>query len=186
MIHLAIAQIARELNAYLNLRSPGGNAERAVAGSLFDLKGVPNKDVENRAVLQIVNVEQNHAYGSTERYQTRADGVHERIRPEMRLNVYVLLIGNLDNYNEALKALSDGIAFFQNNHTFEVSGTNGNGASRVIFDLYSMTFEQQNHLWAALGAKYMPSVLYKAGIVDIRDTQVEAEVAPVVEIAAGP
>jgi hypothetical protein len=92
------------------------------------------------------------------------------------------VVGNFDDYGEALKALSDVTAFFQNRSTFEVSG--GNGTSRVIFDLFSMTFEQQNHLWAALGAKYMPSIVYKAGIIDVQDVRVEAEVAPVEEILA--
>ena len=43
-----------------------------------------------------------------------------------------------------------------------------------------MTFEQQNHLWASLGAKYMPCVMYKVGIMAIQDMQIEAKV-PLVE-----
>ena len=45
-----------------------------------------------------------------------------------------------------------------------------------------MTFEQQNHLWGALGAKYMPSVMYRLALVAVRDEQIEAEVLPVQEI----
>lgn len=181
MIHLSIAQVVSELNAYLNLRSPGMAPERVEAGSLFDLNGTPNNDTRNRVAVQVVNVEENGVYRSLETYRARPDGPHERVRPPARVNVYVLFVANLDDYGEALKALSHVIAFFQNRYAFEVSG-NGDGSSRVIFDLYSMTFEQQNHLWAALGAKYMPSVMYKASILDIRDTQVEAEVPPVEEI----
>ena len=97
------------------------------------------------------------------------------------VNVYVLFVANMDDYVEALKALSLVIAFFQNRFVFQVAG-NGDAASRIVFELYSLTFEQQNHLWASLGAKYMPSVMYKASIVEIRDTQVAAEVPPVEEI----
>lgn len=182
MIHVAVAQVVQEINAYLNLRSPGINQERVVPGSLLDVNGTPNAATRNRVAVQVVNVEENGTYRSLETHRTRPDGMHERVRPPVRVNLYVLFVANLDDYGEALKALSLVVSFFQNRYTFEVAG-NGNGASRVIFELHSMTFEQQNHLWAALGAKYMPSVLYKAAILDISDTQVEAEVPPVQEIS---
>jgi hypothetical protein len=181
VIHVPIAQVVREVNAYLNLRSPSGTPERVVAGSLFNLDGQPRTESKNRVVVQVVNVEENHVYRSLDTYQVRADGMNERVRPEVRLNLYVLFAANFDNYDEALKALSLIIAFFQNRYVFEVAG-NGDAASRVVFELYTITFEQQNHLWASLGAKYVPSIIYKGSLVAIRDQQVEAEVPPVLEI----
>ncbi|OFZ96302.1 MAG: hypothetical protein A3H35_17160 [Betaproteobacteria bacterium RIFCSPLOWO2_02_FULL_62_17] len=183
MIHLAIAQVVDELNAYLNLRSPGLTPERVVAGSLFDLAGALNTKTKDRVVASVVNVEENRVYHSLDTYQTRADGMNERVKPKVRVNVYLLFVGNFDKYDEALKAISNVIGFFQHRNVFVVSGNGAEESSRVVYELYSLTFEQQNHLWAALGAKYMPAVMYKAGIVDIRDTQVEAEVPPVEEIA---
>lgn len=183
MIHLAVAQVVDELNAYLNLRAPGLTQERVVAGSLFDLAGALNTKTRDQVVASVVNVEENRVYHSLDTYQTRADGMNERIKPKVRVNVYLLFIGNLDKYDESLKAISNVIGFFQHRNAFTVSGNGADDSSRVVFELYSLTFEQQNHLWAALGAKYMPSVIYKAGIVDIRDTQVEAEVPSVEEIA---
>lgn len=181
MIHLAVTQVLNEMNAYLNLRSPGLTPTRATAGSLFDLTGQPNAVTRNVVSVQIVNVEENAVYRSMETHRVRPDGMNERVRPGVRANVYVLFVANMDNYLEALKAISLVISFFQNHHTFDIAG-NGEGSSRVTFELYSMTFEQQNHLWATLGAKYMPSVVYKAAILDIHDTQVVAEVPPVEEI----
>ena len=97
----------------------------------------------------------------------------------------LLIVANYADYAEALKMLSFVIGFFQQRGSFEVL-TNEGERARVQFELLSTTFEQQNHLWAALGAKYMPSVLYKVGILDIRDPQVEAEVPPVEEIRTEP
>ena len=182
MIDVSLAQVVNEVNAYLNLRAPGLVDVRVAAGSLFDLDGTPNSDTRNRIAVQIVNVEENTVYRSAEMYRAKPDGMHERIRPSVRINVYVLFVANLEKYREALKAISLVIAFFQNRFTFDVSG-NGDASSKVIFELHSMTFEQQNHLWASLGAKYMPSVVYKAAILDISDTQVDAEVPPVEEIS---
>lgn len=182
MIHLSIARVLNEVNSYLNMRSPGLDENRVAAGSLFDLAGLPNPDTHDRIAVQIVNIEENSVYRSMETHRARPDGMHQRVRPSVRINVYVLFVANLDDYPEALKAISLVIAFFQNRYAFDIAG-NGDGSSRVIFELYSMTFEQQNHLWASLGAKYMPSVMYKAAILDISDTQVEAEVPPVEEIS---
>jgi len=182
VIDAAVARVVTEVNAYLNLRSPGMPENRVVSGTLFDLHGTPNTATRNRIAVQIVNVEKNHVYRDIETYRQRGDGVHERVNPGVRVNAYVLFVANLDNYPEALKAISLVIAFFQNRFTFDIA-SNGDAISHIVFDLYSMTFEEQNHLWASLGAKYMPSVVYKAAILDIRDTQVGAEVPPVEEIS---
>jgi hypothetical protein len=183
VIDVSIAQVVNEMNAYLNLRAPGQDPDRVVAGSVFDLVGGPRTTMKDRILVQVVNVEENSVYRSMETSRARPDGMHERVRPSVRVNLYVLFVANMDVYAEALKMLSLVIAFFQNRYTFEISG-NGDGSSKVIFQLSSMTFEQQNHLWASLGAKYMPSIMYKAAILDIHDTQVEAEVPPVKQIAA--
>jgi len=180
VIHLAIAQVVKEVDAYVALRS--GTAGRVVAGSLFDLLGQPNTVTKDHIAVQIVNVEENSVYRSTQTHRARPDGMHERVRPSVRVNVYVQFVANIVIYAEALKALSLVMAFFQNRSSFDITG-NGDGASRVIFELYSMTFEQQNHLWASLGAKYMPSVVYKAAVVDIHDSLVHAEVPPVEQIS---
>ena len=182
MIDLTMAQVVDEMNAYLNLRAPGQDPERVLVGSLFDPVGVSNASLKDHIVVQIVNIEENSVYRSMETHRTRSDGMHERVRPAVRINLYILFVANMAKYVEALKAISLVIAFFQNRFAFAITG-NGNGPSKVIFELYSMTFEQQNHLWASLGAKYMPSVIYKAAILEISDTQVEAEVPPVEEIS---
>ena len=36
-------------------------------------------------------------------------------------------------------------------------------------ELYTMNFEQVNHLWSTLGGKYLPSVLYKMKMIVISD-----------------
>jgi hypothetical protein len=38
---------------------------------------------------------------------------------------------------------------------------------KLIVDLYSLNFEQVNHLWSTLGGKYLPSVLYKVRQVTV-------------------
>ncbi len=183
MLHVMISRLVEGLNGYLDLRAPSATSERVVAVNLVDQSGAPHPRAKDRVVLSVVNVDENRVYRSLEQYRKRADGVSERIRPPVRLDVIVLVAANLGDYGEALKMLSYVIAFFQQTGGFELVAADGERA-RVQLELLSTTFEQQNHLWASLGAKYAPSALYKVGILDIRDAQVEAEVPPVEEIRA--
>jgi hypothetical protein len=45
-----------------------------------------------------------------------------------------------------------------------------------------MTFEQQNNLWAAIGAKYMPSVLFKIRTLTFIDAEPKMEAPPITDV----
>lgn len=184
MIHQAIQFVISELNAYLNLRSPSLAPDRVVLDSLFDAGGNINADAKEKVVLSVVNVQEDPVYHSVKLYEKRPDGSAEMVRPEVRVNLFLLFVANISDYDESLKALEHVISFFQARHVFNYSGipSLSDQAGRMVFELYSMTFEQQNHLWGALGAKYQPSVMYKVGLVGIRDRQLEAEVRPVEQV----
>lgn len=55
------------------------------------------------------------------------------------------------------------IRFFQHRNVFtpQNSPSLDPGIEKMIADLHSLGFEQLNHLWAILGGKYLPSVMYK-------------------------
>lgn len=59
------------------------------------------------------------------------------------------------------QTLSFIISFFQNKNVFnhQNSPELDEKIEKIIVDLYTLNLEQQNHLWGALGAKYMPSVV---------------------------
>ena len=183
MIHLTIDYVVAELNRYMRART-GLAQDRVVAAALVTPDGELNKDAKDMVVVEVVNVEEDRVYHSVETFSRRPDGTSEVIKPEVRVNLYVLFVGNFGKYGEALKAVSLVISFFQHRHAFDyatVPGLQGR-KGRIALELFSATFEQQNHLWGTLGAKYMPSVLYKIGMVDIRDEVVEGEVAPLEQI----
>jgi hypothetical protein len=191
MIDKALKHVVGELNDYFYAVMPplapaSTNRERVIAGSLFDLDGKVNTKAKDKVVAQIVNLQEDRVYHSVDVYKRRDDGTGELMRPEIKVNVFVLFVANISDYSESMKMLSWVIAFFQHRHRFDYSAVTGlaDRTGHFTFELHSMTFEQQNHLWGALGAKYMPSVMFKLGIVDIRDEQLRAEVPPVLDIAA--
>lgn len=181
MIHQSLQYVVDELNAYLQLRSPSLTPDRLVLESLFDADGNLNTSARDKVVLSLVNVQQDPVYQPVETYEKRPDGKAELVRPELKVNLFLLFVANLSGYSECLKALEQIISFFQAHHSFRYSAipTLSDQPGRMVFDLYSMTFEQQNHLWGALGSKYRPSIMYKVSLVGIRDRQVEAIVPPV-------
>lgn len=184
MIHQAIQYVITELNAYLNLRSPSLTPDRVVLDSLFDASGNLNADAKEKVVLSLVNVQEDPIYQPVNIYEKNPAGRTERVRPEVRVNLFLLFIANISDYEESLKALEYVISFFQARHVFDYAEIPAlaNQQGRLVFELHSMTFEQQNHLWGALGSKYQPSVMYKLSLVGIRDRQVEAEVRPVEQV----
>ena len=182
MIHLAVSHLVSELNAYINLRT--GIDDRVVQATIMNQNGQENNDARDQVVLSLVNLEEDRITRSIERYERQANDRLRGIQPEVRLNAYLLFAANLSDYDEALKSLSHVVAFFQNKRYFDYAEIPdlADEDGRLLLELYSLTFEQVNHLWGALGAKYMPSVVYKMRMVTIQDAQPQAEVEPVTEI----
>jgi hypothetical protein len=56
------------------------------------------------------------------------------------------------------------------------------GIEKIIIEPVSLTFEQLNHLWATLGAKYLPSVIYKCRTLIFRETAVSPEAPLITEL----
>lgn len=186
MIDTALKHVVSELNDYLDVRSPGMTSDRVQLLSLFEAPDTPNSAAIDRIVVSLVNVEQDAVYQSVDVFR-RTNGEIQRVKPEVTVNLYVLFIANMKNYEEALKLLSQVISFFQLRSSFDYATIESlsDREGRLTFDLFSMSFEQMNHLWGALGAKYVPSVMYKVGLVGITDAQTEAEIPPITDILIG-
>ncbi len=187
MIHLAVQQVVSELNQYFNLRAPTLTPERVVADSLFDLDGGAKSIAKEKVVASLVNVEQDRYFRPVNPIERTVSGAAQFIRPEVNINVYLLFAANISDYDEALKAISYVISFFQLRPVFHVTDPDWDpdGEARVTFELFTLSFEQQNHLWGAVGAKFMPCVVYKAGMLKVRDTQVEADVGLIEQMSKG-
>lgn len=191
MIDAVLGHVVAELNDYLYAVFPPlppapSDRNRIVLSTLFDLDGKVNSKVKDKVVASVVNVQEDRVYHSVDVFKRREDGTNEMIRPEIRVNIFLLFVANLADYAQAMKMISRVIAFFQHRPSFAYAdiAALADRDGRFSFELASLTFEQQNHLWGSLGAKYMPSVVFKLGIVDIHDDQVRAEIPPVLDISA--
>lgn len=181
MIHHALALLQSELNGYI-ISLPGNNAtDYVVPGNIAMLE--ENNDstgMEEKVVIGMVNVEEESVFKNLPNYTKTANGAVRYQNAPVYLNLYLLFVSHFKDYSTSLAHLSEVIQFFQGKKAFNLKNAPGfqNGAElphpdladlQLILDLYTMTFEQINHLWGSLGGKQKPFVLYKARLVKIFD-----------------
>ena len=199
MLRTAMEFLSGELQAYIARKDPAmfQNEISVLVSSLMKTDGTfaisGNQGGETfRIVMTLVNLEEDRIAESQQYFQRVNDKV-QFFNPPINLNAYVLLSAMADNYLSELRLLSYIINFFQANPVFDEERfpqLNNKVETekpwlkigKLITTLHPMTFEQQNNLWAAIGAKYMPSVLYKIRTITFTDTEPKLEAPPVTEV----
>jgi hypothetical protein len=118
--------------------------------------------------------------------------------PPAFLNFHILVTATHGIYTNALLMLSRAIRFFQFSNVFTQNSvapasltTHAPAATldqletfKLIFDLYSPTMEEVNHLWGTLGGKQYPFVLYTLRLFEMQFKAVQREARLITEVAA--
>lgn len=141
--------------------------------------------------ISLINVEEEKIFKTQEPPIVRnTNGSYFKKEPDLKLNLYILISAYNKNYEDGLKFLSKVISFFQQNNVFRqddhTSLNNSLPANieKLIVELYTAGFEQQNQIWASLSTGYIPSVIYKIRMI-IVDAEPKKEIyQPVKEIKA--
>lgn len=152
----------------------------------------PGEELQDKIVLTLVNIQREQTLKNTSRAFTNGNKTYYQNSP-ISANLFILFTATHSNYKDALTRLSQVMAFFQGQHCFtnrntplgENGSNNGedtNQSFRFIIDLYSPSFEEVNHLWATLGGKQMPHVMYKLRLVEIDSEAIQAERSVIQEI----
>ncbi|SIO17332.1 DUF4255 domain-containing protein [Chitinophaga niabensis] len=179
MIHEALKFISDEVNRYLSLKLGSVTDPRLVLGNVAKLsendQGGGSNPLSNRAILTLVNIEEDRVSRSPDNYRRVGDAIQYR-NPKVFINLYCLFSVNRSNYDVSLEWLNYIIQFFQYRNVF----THGNSPllhekiDQLVLDMTSMNLEQLNQLWGVMGGKYYPSVLYKMRLIAIEDDTPEA------------
>lgn len=183
MIHLALEHIIAELNSYLSVKI--SESERVIANNLLTQDGSLQSGIDDKIILSLVNTEEERIAKDPNIYHKQPDGSLKIKKPEIKLNLYILVIPYFpSDYNEAMKMISLMIGFFQKKNKFTPANTPDLDPRlrNITMEMVTMNMEQLNHLWASLGAKYTPSVLYKMRLVSIADDEIEGTGEPIKEI----
>ena len=147
--------------------------------------GGRNIQLKGHIVMSLVNLQEETTLKNTSNYRLE-NGRAIYQNPPVHLNLFILFSALYDDYETALKILSRVVEFLQWNKEFSVAVTPGRSSIsqdvRVLLDLYSLTFEQLNHLWGALGGKQVPFLLYRARLVALEAQKRQAEGELITEI----
>jgi len=195
MIDQALIFLGEEINDFISnkdLRYRG--LEVAMVSDLVDEKGeltFKKRLMSNTGgdflLLTLINVEEETIGKSQLPYLKHPDQSYDLLNPDIKVNLYMLVSAvstkdERERYTNCLRLLSYAIGFFQFKSVFDKLNAPSLPAQveKLIVELVSPTFEQQNHIWGGMGAKYMPSVLYKVRMLVYRE-RLDTEGAAVVK-----
>ncbi|MCE7056396.1 DUF4255 domain-containing protein [Algoriphagus sp. AGSA1] len=198
MIHSTLEFLTAELNAFIKLKVGDPIGDRVVLSSVTNETGIiiPDKSLG----LSLINIEEERTIKEQRSTYINAVGKTEKRNPEIQLNLYVLITANFqnknindssDDYVEGLKQLGYAISFFQSKNVFTKENSPGLSGSdpeltKIVVELYSYSFEQLYNFWTVVGAKYLPSVLYKVKTLRIQEDQLLESGDPIEKIHLNP
>lgn len=168
MIDQTIDFLTEHVNKELRLIY-GIDEDKAVMGNLVEPGGNPAQEIINKVVVTLLGMEQiTNAPGGPRAFTN--GGIVKKNDPVL-LNLYLMFSANYETkrYQEALKMLSTVMGIFQANSVFpKTSFSNVHPAvDRVSLEIVNLPLNEQMGVWNSLGAKCVPSVMYKLRLVAI-------------------
>lgn len=194
MIHSALEFLTQELNSFIKLKVGDPLTTRIFLSGVTNEAGIAIPD--QSLGLSLINIEEERTNKDQQSRFVNALGKVEKRNPEIQLNLYVLITANFqnkqannssDDYVEGLKQLSYAIAFFQSKNVFTPENSPALSGfdtklSKIVVELYSYSFEQLYNFWSVVGAKYLPSVLYKVKTLQIQENAIQESGEPIEQI----
>ena len=202
MLSHALTIVLNELDAHLT--STYGAAAVTPQARLGNIaEGVGNTQASSGAVprdilaFSIVNVREEKSLKNVSN-QVRNDA-QLRVQyenPPVYLNLHLLVLATHSSYANALLVLSRAIRFFQFRNVFEhdsvaplsittnapTNALDQLDTFKLIFDLYSPTMEEVNHMWGTLGGKQYPFVMYTVRMLGLRFRAIKSEAGLITEV----
>jgi hypothetical protein len=181
MIDKAANFIVGELNNLLSARFHS-NENLVVLSSISNPDGTLPPGIENKIVVSLLNVEREGA-ATGGMWPARSNGdTHGRVSPALALNLMILVTASFSgNYGEALKFLGNVMGFFQGRPSFNAQSSSAfpPELERLSVELVNLNIHEINNVWSILGAKYMPSVVYKVRMLVVQQNWI-SEFTPVI------
>ncbi|EJF52644.1 hypothetical protein SapgrDRAFT_0912 [Saprospira grandis DSM 2844] len=186
MIDKVVTAVVGELNRFLQSKH-NILEEKVIISHLVNADGSMAVQEADKIVMTIINIEAERNKSSTATYQPNKRGNFTKVTPPVEVNIYMLFSAYFtnENYLEGLKFVSSVIAFFQSRqgvfneqNTPALSGS----LSRLVAEMVSPDFRDISNVWNGVGAKYLPSVLYRFKTIPIEHKKPEPEIPSIRKI----
>lgn len=196
MIDHALLIVRNELKAHL---AAAGNSTNAELGNVGEISNAA-LDLREKVLLSVVNLQEERTLKNSPAYVR--DDAALRVRyenPPVFLNLAVLVTATHSSYVNALRALSRALLFFQHRtvltHDNVAPSSITNDAPpqdadrlaefKLIFNLWSPTFEEVNDMWGMFGGKQFPFALYSMRMLELKFRATQREAGLITEVVTG-
>jgi len=194
MIDIALILLRDELTSYINVSKNDNSVVVNIDNIGLLEPGGGSSSLSDSIIITLVNIEEESTLKNQSAVRRPFINNATYQNPPVYLNLYVLFTSNYSgtNYPLALKRLSYIIQFLQSKNSFSVASSISAGSIdlsqsdisdlKFTLELYTLTFEQINHLWGSLGGRQVPFAMYKLRLVAITDRAIIREVPLIGEI----
>ncbi len=196
MIDHALIIVRNELEAHL---VAAGNSTHAELGNIGELAGATSSQLRDKVLLSMVNLQEERTLKNSPTYVR--DDAQLKVRyenPPTFLNLAILVTATHTNYINALRALSRALLFFQYRNVFTQDNVAPASLTtdaptrdadrlaefKLIFNLWSPTFEEVNDMWGMLGGKQFPFALFSMRMLELRFRATQREAGVITEIVS--
>ena len=187
MLDLALKFLADEVNTFLTKRSLSSPSLGEVVGGLLVDDTGKWATVPDVVGLTLVNIEEERLLRSQLPDYVLRNGAQILVQPELKLNLTLLVHSrpsDQSKYGQSLRFLANVLTFFQAHPTFSPDEYPGLDPriQQLNVELMTLTLEQLNQMWAYLGSKYLPSMVYRVRMVVLQDLEPLAIATPITSI----
>lgn len=165
MIHEIIPSLVLELNKFLKSKH-NITEDKAILSHLVNADGSVAIQEPDKIVVTLANIEMDRHKSNTSGYEKTATGSFTKINPPVNVNLYLLFSAYFtnENYVEGLKFITSVVAFFQSRMgIFTAQNMPGmdSALDKITAELMPLEYRDISNVWSGLGAKYLPSVMYR-------------------------
>jgi hypothetical protein len=190
MIDKVMDIIRKEVNSYIVKKLNDTTITNRVALTSFvDENGritIPADSVG----LSLLNIEEEKTLKMAGLVQSsKAESLSPFVSPPISLYLQLMFTANFTNYLESLKHISYIMECLQTKPVFDAANTpdmNNIGIPQLFFEMNTLGLEQQHYIWAMIGLRYLPSVVYRVRTLMIFERDVVDEVPNIKEIITVP
>jgi hypothetical protein len=187
MISAALSHLANQLNQQFRINFQLAE-DVAVVSSLLELDGSVTPNANNKLVITLVNIEKDTVpYRPGSAGRSLDDRLLQHNAP-LYLNLYVMVSANFGagNYAEALKYISQAVAFFQLKPVLDQRNSPGldRRIERLVMDIENLPVPDLNNLWSLLGGRYLPSMFYKVRMITVDSGAVSGQLPFISDLRA--
>lgn len=155
MIYEVLQTLTDNLNVYFRTKLKI-QEDKAELSAIVNQDGTIALQSENKVLVTLLNIER-------EPFSASGGNIG---RQKLSLNIIVIFCCHFSNsnYSEAIRFLDLIITYFEENYTLEVNNIY-DGNNKIKVEIETFNLEKVHNVWATIGAKYLPSVVYKLRMI---------------------